>query len=353
MWGPSQKRYWKRLLNASSEPNLPEPSLPESGLAELAAPEFIDWVRGTWGIEISGPRPEFEIQGSPERSLSRGVVEDRDGRLFLVEKFSRERHRLRNRVARTLMALNRQGLDQALAPERATDGDPLLFFKGGCFQFTRFLTSTPLERPQWLEFGELGRHMAEFLIQMDRTAATLPGLNSGPAFSIKNYTYRLFRDMAAHNPGAYERYKPVLAFLEKGFMPAHDQLNSRFCHGDFHPLNIIWRETRVRAVIDWEFTGVKPDCYDAANLLGCAGIEHPEGLAGPMAIAFLDELRSTDVISPSGWQWLPEYVLALRFAWLSEWLRKADEEMLDLECRFMGILMDHMADLREIWQCCR
>ena len=71
---------------------------------------------------------------------------------------------------------------------------------------------------------------------------------------------------------------PVISFLENRFMKVHDMLPVSFCHGDFHPLNIIWSKDSIKAVIDWEFLGMKPEIYDAANLIGCIGIEDPQGL---------------------------------------------------------------------------
>ncbi len=156
--------------------------------------------------------------------------------------------------------------------------------------------------------------------------------------------------MKAHEPKMYDRYSPFLEFLEQEFMDAHHGLPQKFCHGDFHPLNVLWDQNRIRAVIDWEFTGLKPDCYDAANLVGCAGIENPEGLGMPMVTTFLRKIRKAGIISPIGWQYFPEYILALRFAWLSEWLRKKDREMLKLEAAYMGLLIQHMEELRSIWE---
>lgn len=73
-------------------------------------------------------------------------------------------------------------------------------------------------------------------------------------------------------------------------------LSYAFCHGDLHPLNVIWMHDKIHAVIDWEFAGFKPDIYDAANLVGCAGIENPEGLSMPMVTAFLQSIRKADMI---------------------------------------------------------
>lgn len=318
-------------------------------LSELESSGFRTWVSDLWGIRIDRTCRSADIQGSPERSLSRAVFQDNREQRFLVEKFATAKFGVRDRVARTLEYLNQQGLARALAPERAMTGEFLARYGTGYFQITRFLDGTDLERPGWLMSPEIGREMAAFLGDMNRAARGISGKISYPGFSIKAYVYGLFRDMERHAPEIHTQYLPVLRFLEQGFMGAHDSLSLRFCHGDFHPLNVIWNGRRIASVIDWEFTGVKPDCYDAANLVGCAGIEHPEGLAMPMATSFLKVLRRQGQISETGWNWFPEYVLALRFAWLSEWLRKKDQEMLETELAFMTLLIRHMEDLRDIW----
>ena len=318
-------------------------------LSELAEDRFCAWVAAHWGIRVKAVRDEFQIQGSPERSLSRAVFADDGDRLFLLEKFAGEKFPVRDRVAKTLAHLNQNGMDRALAAEPSVSGEFLPFYGKDCFQVTRFLDSTELERPGWLSSGNIGEEMAGFLISMRKASLGIERKISYPGFSIKEYIYKLYRDMETHNKAAHKMYLPVLGFLEQGFMDAHDTLKPQFCHGDFHPLNVIWDGHRIRAVIDWEFTGIKPDCYDMANLTGCAGIEHPEGLAMPMITECLERVRDAGVISWMGWKWFPEYTLALRFAWLSEWLRKKDHEMLETELAFMNILIRHMDELREIW----
>ncbi len=307
-------------------------------------------MKEQWGIEFERVRQSFDIQGSPERSLSRAVIEDVPGRLFLLEKFPREKFAVRERVSLTIEHLNRHGLTKALGSQKTKKGEFLPFFKGEAFQISTFLDSTGLSRPGWLESAEIGKNMALFLIQMADASQSLLGQIFFSPFSIKNYILKLFIDMKAHEPKMYDRYSPFLEFLEQEFMDAHHGLPQTLCHGDFHPLNVLWDQNRIRAVIDWEFTGLKPDCYDAANLVGCAGIENPEGLGMPMVTSFLRRVRKAGIISPIGWQYFPEYILALRFAWLSEWLRKKDREMLKLEAAYMGLLIQHMEELRSIWE---
>lgn len=295
-------------------------------------------------------RPEFDIQGSPERTLSRCVMEDDLGRLFLVEKFSREKFAVRQTVSQTIDHLNHQGLEAALACEKTIAGQYLPFYGKACFQVTRFLDSTGVERPGWLSVAQMGTSMADFLVHMDAASGHILETIPFSSFSIKTYILQLFSQMRRHDTAMYDRYAPFLAFLEQDFMDAHDRLTFKFCHGDFHPLNVIWHHFQIRAVIDWEFTGMKPDMYDAANLVGCAGIENPEGFAMPLVTSFISRIRSAGIIGDLGWHYFPEYILALRFAWLSEWLRKKDMEMLDMEAAYMDILVRHMTRLREIWE---
>ncbi|WDP89133.1 MAG: aminoglycoside phosphotransferase family protein [Desulfobacter sp.] len=318
-------------------------------ITALARQEFQDRVSQLWDMGIKSVCSDAQIEGSPERSLSRAVFEDFSGRRFLIEMFAGAKYRQRDRVARTLALLNRSGLGAALAPEPAVTGEYLPFIGEDCFQITRYLYSTGIDRPGWLSSPDMGAAMAGFLVDMHRAAPGLSTSISFPFFSIKDYIYKLFRDMEIRHPDYFNQYLPVLKFLEKGFMAAHDGLPAGFCHGDFHPLNVIWRDHGLKAVIDWEFSGLKPDCYDAANLVGCAGIEHPEGLAMPMVTTFLSRLKDAGIMGAASLNWFPEYVLALRFAWLSEWLRKEDREMLETELAFMNILMGHMDELKDIW----
>lgn len=317
--------------------------------SETGDPRFTGWVRENWGISFTRYREDIPIDGSPERALSRAVAEDEAGGLHLLEKFPKTRFRIRNRVAQTQHCLYRNGLTQTLAARKTISGEFLPVFRDHCFQISPFVTGTGLDRPDWLSSGAMGEEMAGFLIRMHGISSKVPDRAAFPEFSIKTYIYRLFRDMETHDPGRAEQYRPFLLFLEQEFMAAHDSLPQGFVHGDFHPLNIIWDGHRIRAVIDWEFTGIKPEIYDAANLVGCAGIEHPNGLAMPLVSSFLARLRTSGIIRGRGRQYFLEYVLALRFAWLSEWLRKKDLEMLETEAAFMNILVDHRDDLKSMW----
>lgn len=312
--------------------------------------EFTDWLNEQWNFVLGKQRPDIAIEGSPERTVSRMVIQDQSGNLFLIEKFPRHKFEIRQTIAGAVSFLNRQGLDMALGYQKTLSGEFLPFWKGHFYGLSPFLSSTVLIRPDYLHSAQMGKSFADFLQKMKTASNGIEAIIPIKKFSIKEYIYKLFNQMKQFDPGAHKIFTPVLTFLENEFMNTHDQLSFGFCHGDLHPLNVIWDKDQIKAVIDWEFLGIKPLIYDAANLLGCAGIENPEGLVMPMAQTFLHQLKQQDFFDEAGWNLMPEYVLALRFAWLSEWLRKKDHEMIEMEAAFMRILMNHIDDVRYAWK---
>jgi homoserine kinase type II len=160
----------------------------------------------------------------------------------------------------------------------------------------------------------------------------------------------LVRTLADREPDLLKKVQSAINFLETDFADTHDRLPSAFCHGDFHALNVIWGSAGIKAVIDWEFSGLKPDLYDAAIMIGCLGSENPAALAGPLALDFISRLKACGAISRLSLSVLVEFVIALRFAWLSEWLRHDDRAMIDLETTYINLLYHHSDDLKQIWQ---
>jgi len=122
-----------------------------------------------------------------------------------------------------------------------------------------------------------------------------------------------------------------------------------FCHGDYHPMNIIWSTDGIRCVIDWEFCGLKSELYDVANLIGCIGMENPRSLAGGLVGHFIDRMKRSGIMSQISWRYLTEFIIALRFAWLAEWLRRKDRNMIRLERDYMKLLMDNKTVLQKAW----
>jgi homoserine kinase type II len=185
------------------------------------------------------------------------------------------------------------------------------------------------------------------LIRQNALSRDILYLKTLSVFSITDYIQKLITQIQSHAPQVLNGIGPVRRFIEKRFMKAHDRLPVSFCHGDFHPLNVIWSPDGIHAVIDWEFLGIKPEIYDAANLIGCIGIEDPKALLGDLVRRFILGLKRSQWISSASWDVLIEFVIAIRFAWLSEWLRHEDREMIALETDYMNLLADNADVLKK------
>jgi homoserine kinase type II len=78
-------------------------------------------------------------------------------------------------------------------------------------------------------------------------------------------------------------------------------------------------------------------------------MEDPESLKGDLVKNFLGELLSKGRFFPDSVELLLELVAAIRFGWLSEWLRKKDEDMIALEGDYLGILFDNRNEIKKLW----
>ena len=302
-----------------------------------------------WGLKFKSDLPDVPLAGSPERSLYRTVVEDAGGRRFVLEKIDPRMVDRKQEIAAALEYLAGQGLAGVHPSLRNRDGDFITKAAGGFWQVSPFLDGVELKRPEYTLEAWRGRALARFLIDMKEKSAGIPFGKRGRPFSIAEFTRDLMAKMTRHNPERATAAQEAYEHVQKHLFPAHDRLPVAFCHGDPHPINVIWGDSEIRGVIDWEFSGTKPEIYDAALVVGCIGIEDPSSLAGPLVMAFLQDLRAAGCFDASGFAVLPEFVIALRFAWLSEWLRKKDVEMVEMETDYIHLLLDGQEKLRQFW----
>ena len=61
------------------------------------------------------------------------------------------------------------------------------------------------------------------------------------------------------------------------------------------------------------------------------------------------QVKAADLYSDVSWDHFIEFVVAMRFAWLSEWLRKDDKEMIGLELDYMALLIQNRDVLAREW----
>jgi len=310
--------------------------------------EDVAAVLSLLGIRFSRPRPDLPIIGSPERCLDRLAAEDGEGRLWIVEK-----HDPRD-------APRKQEIAQAAAflAGRLPEVKPWLPFAPGRFltehgdgawQVSPFVPGVALDRPAYAFEGWRGDVLADLLVRFRAAASGMPGREAGPPFSLAGFVRGLFGKLRDNRHPLFERLYPVLMHLERRLFPKVGPIPANFSHGDFHPLNIVWSATGVNALIDLEFCGFRPETYDAAMLVGCLGMEDPRSLNGDLVRTLIAKLKAGAGYSAAGWGSFPDMVLALRFAWLSDWLRRDDREMVELEAVFIALLLENREALEKAW----
>ncbi len=301
-----------------------------------------------WGLQPGRVREDIVLPGSPERCDCRAAVEDADGRVWMLEHLRPGQFDQRERIGRTLAALERIGLPvPAYLP--GPDGRFAVEISDGHWQLSPFVPGDPLPQPEFIDHAERGQSLGLFVAALHQAGSRIREFDREPPFLLEEYVNGLMGTMALRQPRIHAALLPVLPVLAPLFEAWHD-LPARLCQGDFHPLNIIWRDRQVAAVIDWEFAGLRPGLFDVANCLGCVGIEDPRALVNGLAPALLTTLKEHGCLDPVGFALLPELILGLRFAWMSEWLRKEDTAMVDLELRYLRLLANSLDTLLPAWK---
>lgn len=310
--------------------------------------DLLTAISRQWEMAFVRLRPDLPLSGSPERTAWRSVVETHDNRLFVLEKIPSKIYERKRRIISILKKLYDQGMTQLTPYRPDAGGESIPLIHHGLWQLCPFVAGVDLDRPVYAMDGWRGNAATAFLIKLHEICSRYPVTMDTPPFSIVTYSRELFTTLSRKNPEITGRYRPFMDHLETHLFPVHDHLPAGFCHGDFHPMNIIWGNTDIRAVIDWEFCGTKPKIYDLANLIGCLGMENPKSLAGPFVHRLISRLKKVGIFSDDSWNALPDLVLAIRFAWLSEWMRKNDRPMIRLEADYMALLLQHRPGLTDL-----
>ena len=311
--------------------------------------ETLRVVAGLWHIHPEKVQWNISIQGSPERSLFRVVLEDEIGGYFLLEQIPANSLERKKTIAATLDILSRNNLSR-IQPYLANEKDEFIInYENNFWQIASFARGIELNRENYMYEQWRGKALADFLVELHSKAKNLPANFAHKVFSLKNYIYKLIREINLYNNNISTEIENVAGFLEKDFLPAYEKLPIAFCHGDYHPLNIVWSEKDIKRVIDWEFCGYKSELYDAALLIGCVGVEDPQALTGDLVKSFIAVMKEAKIISKTSWQYLVEFIVALRFAWLAEWLRQKDEEMIQLELDYIRLLIGNKNGLENAW----
>lgn len=308
------------------------------------APEVLEQVFSAYGLALETVFTDREIAGSPERAFARAVAKDLKGKVWLVEKLSPEQRPQRNRVGDALIRLKRGGFRQIPRMLPTLEGEYVLKDQNGLWQLTRYYKGTKLDRPGYLDHGDLGQSLGDFMAGLHQNSPEIEDIFTG-VFWLGPYVKTLAANLRRSRPELYRELVPVLEFLEP-FFELEKTLPKAVCHGDIHPMNVLWKQHRVSKVIDWEFMGMKARIFDMANCLGCVMSEAEDSLERAFATSLLTAYaRSVRLEKAEKELFLPA-MAALRFGWLAEWLRRSDNEMVEFELFFMnhlsGITANHL-----------
>jgi len=301
-----------------------------------------------WGLTPGRPRTDIVLPGSPERCVSRLAIEDDTGRVWMLEQLYPGQFDRRERIGRTLASLEEAGLPiPAYRP--GPNGRFVVEDAEHHWQLSPYVKGDPLPQPDFIDDPERGTNLGNFIAALRDTGSSIREFDTEPVFILEDYINELMGAIGPRRPEIHQALLPVLGCLAPLF-EAWPNLPATLCQGDFHPLNVIWRDSSVAAVIDWEFTGIRPAMFDVANCFGCVGMEDPMGLVRGLAPAMLRTLRDKGCLDKMSLTFLPEMIIGMRFAWMSEWLRKYDEEMAELEVRFMRLMINSVDTLLPTWE---
>ncbi len=303
----------------------------------------IEFLSSAYGRHFARGQKNVTFAGSPQRCLHRFLIQE-GTELFVAEQIRPSQAVRRQEIGHILNGLRQSGL--AVTGYLETQEGGYVACTGPDFwQVAPFVKSKPLVRPDYVFDAWRGEALADFLLQL--AAVRVDSLQE-PRFSLRVYIVSLLEKMARNEPDLWQRVQPFFSFIDE-LLQISEQTTSVFSHGDFHPLNILWGQSELAGVIDWEFCGYKCQLYDVANLVGCIGIEHPDFLEEQLVQSFLDRLGQSGYVHADLVRKLPLLMLSLRFAWLSEWLRARDKDMIELELAYMDFLCQNSSRLGEKW----
>ncbi len=300
-----------------------------------------------WNIDYKVIHPELKVDGSPDRTLSRIVVEDFAGKYYIFEKIPQHSYERKVKILENLEILGNQGLKIIPRYFRSTQNKFVVYYNGEYWMIRDYYKGIPLQRPSYIHDSWRGRILAHFLKDLKDKSKDI--IFHEKVFSLKKYIIKNRNHYKSNIFNYVEKFNKSYDFLEKSLFPYYSDIPLTYCHGDFHPMNVIWGKNVIKCVIDWEFSGYKAELYDIANLIGCVGIESPGGLLSEVIFEFLRSLRKGKFLTSLSWDYLIEFILAVRFAWLNEWIKKKDREMIELELTYMNVLVEDKEIIIDEW----
>ena len=210
----------------------------------------LEGVLAWWNLELAELHPEVEMVGSPNRCLKRLVVEDDNHHLFVIEQIDQKKAARKQRIARMVSWFANRGM-KGVVPYLCADENRFVVHSQDAFWMVMpYVKGVELDRPEYVKDMWRGREAATILGDVRRLGGGLPW--RAESFSITRYVLRMHHDLLQHNPEVLFWLRPVFEWLRQTrFLSTCDGLPRSFCHGDLHPMNMIWGKDSVNGIIDW------------------------------------------------------------------------------------------------------
>jgi len=283
----------------------------------------------------------FEIYGAPSRSADRVVVTDKNGEKFIVEKHHFWNMGKKLKIAENINLLYNNGFDKCSPYIYSVQGIPVIEFENRCWMIQKFISHDILQRPDYLDDGLKGANAAKALLKMYDVSRNLQMNDAIDSFSLAEHTLKTVEKIRNIHPEISAKTPDVINIIGHSFKDLIEEMPLVFCHGDYHPLNILWNGDNVKTVIDWEFSGYRPILTDIANIIGCAGFEDVSAFNRDFVRNFLEVIKNSGLLSDKLFEQIILFALGFRFSgWLNEWINDKDETMVQREIKYLNLLRE-------------
>jgi homoserine kinase type II len=298
-----------------------------------------------FNVKFNKVLPYIKLSGSPERCLFRICIEDLNKKKYILEKISINNKPRKQEIIDIIQKLKNKNILNVPNYIKSKNNEYIIDYNDSYFQLIEYIEGELLIQPDYLNDSIKGEKIAELLINIYKTNILVK-----KDFSIKNYIYKILESIKKTDNDYYISLLKIVNYLKLDFFENYDLIPKTFSHGDFHPLNIIWQKDKIKSLIDFEFFSNNLEMYDAANLIGCCGIENPYMLTKQgFSDSFIKTLKKETIYSNISYKYFIDLIIAIRFGWISEWFRKNDQEMKELELAFIDYLIQNKKKINDYY----
>jgi len=298
-----------------------------------------------WGISARKVEPFKPYEYAPFRRGRAWLVDES----FLLKSDASTRFQAREYERRLVRLLGKQNVPVLSPRENKTVQQDDRIYQ--LFDYVPQRDGGRIDYPRELEkAGRAGLVLAK-IANMEARGADPDLLREAP--SIKKAIETALKKIPTDDDKILHAIRLAHGYVSERLFPFLPCLERTFCHGDFHPENILWEGGRVRAVIDWEKAGVREDLYDLACFIGCVGMDDPAELTGEWTKELIRSHIHNTRTTKLSFELLLELVLAIRICWMPVWFSDpGDYEIAEMEAAFWNRIMTHAEEIKSSWRSC-